>query len=283
MLPPRSLARSLGWLVVVAQAPAGVVHMHRTRAGVIPYNNLQFGRLQNLRLFRLDGRRESDFAVRIPPHFRDSLEMIYGDGGVGPTKKRMFHLHYEFYDPSEPGSSSASSPSTHHHRWPKRSNSDKLKHFMDGGSVSAPVAAISAAAIRKQQSAHALDESVLARPSILHSMSAPSSTRHTPAGVAATAGAGTVRGYKRDGKDIDVIVIYREIAHPNTVSVWLLFLVLRRRTGVCPAFVHARCVLLCLGICCVNVFARYNIHGLLGTEKGCRCGGYDVEEGILRD
>ena len=214
-------------LLYAVQVPAGVVHMHRTRVGVIPYNNLQFGRLQNLRIFRLDGRHESDFAVRIPPNFRDSLEMIYGDGRVGPTKKRMFHLHYEFYDPSDPGSSSTPSPSAH--RWPKRSNSDKLKTFIvDGGSISAPV---SAAAIRKQHSAHALDESGIARPSILHSMSAPSSTRHTPTGVAATAVAGTARGYKRDGKDIDVIVIYREIAHPNSVSFF----------WCCVSCVHARC------------------------------------------
>ncbi len=37
---------------------------------------MQFGRLEKRPLFRLDGRPEKEFAVRIPTTFRDSLEML---------------------------------------------------------------------------------------------------------------------------------------------------------------------------------------------------------------
>ena len=53
-----------------------MLRMHRTRAGVIPYTHVQFGRLEKLPLFRLDGRPDKDFAVRVPSTFRDSLEMM---------------------------------------------------------------------------------------------------------------------------------------------------------------------------------------------------------------
>jgi len=75
--------------------------MHRTRAGLIPYQFLQFGRLRDPLL--LDGREE--FSVHIPSAFRDSLEMMYGVRGA---KKRVFHLNFEFYDPAEPGTAAQS-------------------------------------------------------------------------------------------------------------------------------------------------------------------------------